>query len=257
MQRKRLKNPPSKAPKVDDVTPSAPLLDYKPTKPEKIVLQKQAARWKARPPSPRLKVQTALKHTTIDHPDYLIGRDLLSEALGTHDPDFVEGIVAQLQTANSYKHGIDTNKLNFMLSVIKGINPKDQIETMLGAQMSVVHLAIMRYSVQFNLVEDLKQLDSADRLLNKLIRTFILLVEALKRYRTGGEQKVTVQHVSVSEGGQAIVGNVTHAKSESRAEQLAKSEPLTLTDARQMPILGEQTKELSAVRPKRKNAESS
>ena len=34
-------------------------------------------------------------------------------------------------------------------------------------------------------------------------------MEALKRYRTGGEQKVTVQHVSVSEGGQAIVGNVT------------------------------------------------
>lgn len=34
-------------------------------------------------------------------------------------------------------------------------------------------------------------------------------MEALKRYRTGGEQKVTVQHVTVSEGGQAIVGNVT------------------------------------------------
>ena len=33
-----------------------------------------------------------------------------------------------------------------------------------------------------------------------------------KRYRTGGEQKVTVQHqhVTVNEGGQAVVGNVTH-----------------------------------------------
>jgi hypothetical protein len=32
-------------------------------------------------------------------------------------------------------------------------------------------------------------------------------MEALKRYRTGGEQKVTVQHVSVNsinDGGQAI-----------------------------------------------------
>jgi hypothetical protein len=35
-------------------------------------------------------------------------------------------------------------------------------------------------------------------------------VEALKRYRTGGQQKVTVEHVTVNEGGQAIVGNVTH-----------------------------------------------
>jgi hypothetical protein len=33
-------------------------------------------------------------------------------------------------------------------------------------------------------------------------------MEALKRYRTGGEQKVLVQHVTVSDGGQAIVGTV-------------------------------------------------
>jgi hypothetical protein len=33
-------------------------------------------------------------------------------------------------------------------------------------------------------------------------------MEALKRYRSGGEQKMTVQHVHVAEGGQAIVGNV-------------------------------------------------
>lgn len=30
-----------------------------------------------------------------------------------------------------------------------------------------------------------------------------------KRYRSGGEQKMTVQHVHVAEGGQAIVGNVS------------------------------------------------
>jgi hypothetical protein len=34
-------------------------------------------------------------------------------------------------------------------------------------------------------------------------------VEALKRYRTGGEQKVTVEHVTVNQGGQAIVGNIS------------------------------------------------
>ena len=44
---------------------------------------------------------------------------------------------------------------------------------------------------------------------NKLARTFAVQVEALKRYRTGGEQKVTVQHVTVNEGGQAIVGSVS------------------------------------------------
>ena len=33
-------------------------------------------------------------------------------------------------------------------------------------------------------------------------------MEALKSYRSKGEQKMTVQHVHVAEGGQAIVGNV-------------------------------------------------
>jgi hypothetical protein len=39
--------------------------------------------------------------------------------------------------------------------------------------------------------------------------TYVTQMEALKGCRTGAEQKVTVQHLSVSEGGQAIVGNVT------------------------------------------------
>jgi hypothetical protein len=35
-------------------------------------------------------------------------------------------------------------------------------------------------------------------------------MEALKRYPTGGQQKVLVEHVTVNERGQAIVGNVSH-----------------------------------------------
>jgi hypothetical protein len=32
--------------------------------------------------------------------------------------------------------------------------------------------------------------------------------EALKRYRTGGEQTIKVEHVTVNDGGQAIVGSI-------------------------------------------------
>ena len=49
----------------------------------------------------------------------------------------------------------------------------------------------------------------AEPAFNKLARTLVARVEALKRYRTGGEQMVTVQHVNVNEGGQAIVGAVS------------------------------------------------
>jgi hypothetical protein len=43
---------------------------------------------------------------------------------------------------------------------------------------------------------------------NKLSRTYGTLLESLNRHRGKGQQKVTVEHVHVQEGGQAIVGNV-------------------------------------------------
>ena len=46
----------------------------------------------------------------------------------------------------------------------------------------------------------------------KMLRTFATQMEALKRYRTGGQQKVTVEHVHVTAGGQAIVGVVNRGE---------------------------------------------
>jgi hypothetical protein len=107
---------------------------------------------------------------------------------------------------------VNERRLNFMVSVIKGIEPKDQLETMLAAQMAAVHSLTMDFAGRLARADDRIQLDSFERTLNKLARTFAAQVEALKRYRIGGEQKVTVQHVSVSDGGQALVGNVSHGE---------------------------------------------
>jgi hypothetical protein len=43
---------------------------------------------------------------------------------------------------------------------------------------------------------------------NKLSRTYAVLLEALNRHRGKGQQKVTVEHVHVHAGGQAVVGMV-------------------------------------------------
>ena len=58
------------------------------------------------------------------------------------------------------------------------------------------------------MAQTILQQDSASNMLNKLARTFAIQVEALKKHRCGGEQTITVQRVTVNEGGQAIVGNV-------------------------------------------------
>jgi hypothetical protein len=46
---------------------------------------------------------------------------------------------------------------------------------------------------------------------NKLSRTYATLVEALNRHRGKGQQKVTVEHVHIHSGGQAVVGVVESA----------------------------------------------
>jgi hypothetical protein len=57
--------------------------------------------------------------------------------------------------------------------------------------------------------EDIAQHDSAARALGRLARTFPAQIETLNRYRSHGEPAITVQYVSVGDGGKAIVGNVT------------------------------------------------
>lgn len=52
-------------------------------------------------------------------------------------------------------------------------------------------------------VDNIPQQDSAERAFNKLARTYAAQVAALKRYRTGGEQTVRVEHVPVKAGWQS------------------------------------------------------
>src|SRR5215831_1568957 len=189
---------------------------HKMTAAERAAIEKYLARHKAKAkPSVRFKVSKngSVPQIEFDHPDKLIGSALLMDALATADEDFVNGIVDQI--ANASAHGQDIERgLNFMLSVIKGIEPRDQLEAMLAAQMAAVHVATMTFARELVPVNI-----SA---FNKLTRTFAMQMEALKRYRSGAEQKVTLQHVSVAEGGQAIVGNVTQAPRESGREKAAQ-----------------------------------
>jgi hypothetical protein len=207
-------------------------------------------------PAPRLKVLNGEQAVSIspDHPDNVTGQMLLMDALGTADFDFFNGLLDQLANAGSKGGQIDERRLNFMFSVVKGIQPRDQLEAMLAAQMAAVHMATMTFARRLAHVEDILQQDSAERAFNKLSRTFATLMETLKRYRTGGEQKVTVRHVSVAEGGQAIVGNVTQAQRENVPGKAAASPPLALPNSNVLPMpIIDESKERAHVAGRRKS----
>jgi hypothetical protein len=146
---------------------------------------------------------------STDYPVPALGNALIMESLATADADFFDGLLGQLVNVGAQEKKIDERGTNFMLAMIRGIGPRDEVEAMMAAQMAAVHMATMTFARRLAHVDNIPQQDSAERTFNKLARTFAVQLEALKRYRTGGEQKVTVQHVTVNEGGQAIVGSVS------------------------------------------------
>jgi hypothetical protein len=180
---------------------------YKPTPVEAKALDAYRAARETRGPRLKVAIEGDAAKINPDHPNASIGTLAIMQACGTADFDFFDGLTLQLVNA-SKGQGSTEKAVNFMLAVIKGIEPRDQIEAMLGAQMAFVHMASMTFARRLAHVDTITQQDSASNAFNKLTRTFASQVEALKRYRSGGEQKMTVQHVHVAEGGQAIVGNV-------------------------------------------------
>lgn len=134
----------------------------------------------------------------------------LMAALGTLDPEFMNTFIGQIGNAVSRKGKLEQNTLNFALSVIASVEPKDELEAMLAAQMAAVHVCAMDSSRRFLWAESLDSRDSAERALTKLTRTYAQQLETLKRYRSKGQQVVRVERVTVHEGGQAIVGAVQH-----------------------------------------------
>ena len=100
-------------------------------------------------------------------------------------------------------------QLSATLAALIGIAPKDELEGMMAAQLVAAHNAAMECYRRAMIGEQsfegpCSNLTQA----NKLSRTYAALVEALNRHRGKGQQKVTVEHVHVHAGGQAVVGMV-------------------------------------------------
>ena len=99
------------------------------------------------------------------------------------------------------------------VAALVGINPQDELEGMMAAQLIAAHNAAMecyrRAMISEQTFEGRREsLNQA----NKLSRTWTSLLTALNHYRGKGQQKVTVEHVNVHKGGQDVVGVVEAAE---------------------------------------------
>jgi len=140
--------------------------------------------------------------------------DSLRKIFATKHPEQAQALLTHCLKVLRSNEASDENEGNderpFMVSIVADMQPRDAVERMLAVQMAAVHVAMIRAGGMLARADQLPQYEAHDRAFNKLGRTFAAQVEALRRHRTGGKQTVTVtvQHVNVADGGQAIVGNV-------------------------------------------------
>ena len=100
----------------------------------------------------------------------------------------------------------ETRVKNLMSSILTG----NGLETILASQMVVVHNLQMSAATYAKLHKSVALIKPYANMVTKLSNTFIQQAQLLMKLQGKGQQKVTVEHVNVHEGGQAIVGNVTN-----------------------------------------------
>ena len=194
--------------------PDLPTKAYEPTEAEASAVEVVRARKYGRTRGSSIKMdfdpETRTNEVSFDHPDQQTAAALAMFDMGTGDPEFFCGLMKQITSLGEPGKPVSEDATNFALGVIRSIDPQDEIEAMLGAQMAATHQATMMMARRLNHVETLAQQDAAERAYNKLARTFTAQVEALKRHRAKASQTVRVERVTVEDGGQAIVGTVQH-----------------------------------------------
>ncbi len=190
---------------------SEPVPKYQPTPQEREVVAAYYQRRKQHPSTPRLTMEKIGDDVSVglSHPDQETASILMMALLGTLDSDFADGLIGQLVNAGAGRDGSDARGPNFLLGAIKGIGPRDEVESMLTAQLAVTHTLAMRFGRGLAIADTVQKQDAAERAFTKLTRSFVAQVEGLKRYRSTGEQKIQVSHVVVANGGQAVLGNIS------------------------------------------------
>jgi hypothetical protein len=125
-----------------------------------------------------------------------------------------------------------------VVAAMKGLAPKNELEGFLVTQMVVNHNMAMDCTRRAMLPgQTLEGRDLNLRHAAKLMGLFTRQLEALDKHRGKGQQKITVEHVNVHAGGQAIVGsNVTSPASPT---QEPPPSPPALTDrsAESLPLI--------------------
>lgn len=135
----------------------------------------------------------------------------LCAATGSANKDYALKLISQVAGGCFNTSGKDikvhtADMVNESAGVLLSLAPKDEIEGMLCTRLLVLHDQAMQYMARAAAPEQTHAgIDLNINRATKLMRLYNETLDALNKHRRKGEQKVTVQHVNVNNGGQAIV----------------------------------------------------
>ncbi len=131
---------------------------------------------------------------------------LLQDLTGTKDKELAEEIFLRAVDAMPRRNKND-HTINSTLQALADNTPKDSTEAKLHMQSTVLYAQGMHQLKRAEISTRVDHSESHIRNAIKLLRLHNETIEALTKYRKGGDQRIVVQHVQVNNGGQAIVGS--------------------------------------------------
>lgn len=140
---------------------------------------------------------------------------MFQEATGVKNEAIAEHLISHIATALTHGQlSSDFDKVMGGIAIMQEIKPANINEALLACQMIGVHHAAMKFLYRATLPEQtFEGTDSNILRATRLMRLYIDQLEAVAKLKGKiGQQKVTVEHVHVHEGGQAIVGAVVTPK---------------------------------------------
>lgn len=153
----------------------------------------------------------------------------------------VHQLTGAIWVGNSKPEDIDRQTKAAMAQLL-AFEPRDAIEGQIALQLIASHNAAVEcYRRAMLPGQSFEGRNAALNQANKLSRTYAQLVESLNRHRGKGQQRVTVEHVHVHAGGQAVVGAVTaggRGSAEIKGQPHEQPAPALAHDAR-APLLGD------------------
>lgn len=155
---------------------------------------------------------------------------VLEEATGTDQPDLQQRLINQVYETLWMPDGLHEDErmslIRSALTILEGINPRDEIEGMLATQMVATHNAAMECLRRAMIpAQSFPGRDQNLKYAAKLLSIYSRQIETLNKHRGKGQQKVTVEYVNVESGGQAVVGHIETGGGAAKRNRRKKSEP--------------------------------